>query len=283
MKRRGREKEVIPIPDCPLHTPEINQAFAAVRALLPPDLPLAFVLATGPLITLILKTSKMEKWLCWARGLEPELRKSGIEGLQINWHPSAGKRVLSSRHQERVFGPEFVSDGAFFHGAFSFRQQIPGLEEEALRLAEDFLIEAEATQAVDLYSGAGSTLRRWTKHWNTTGIELVGEAHRAALINAPGATVLRGKVEHRLRQLPLPSGEKFVLYTNPPRSGHSPEALNWILHARPLRIAYLSCNQRTLANDLAALQNAFNIHRIQPFDFFPQTDHVEALALLRAR
>lgn len=285
LKRRGRETELIELRDCPLHASAINSFLAALGPQLPKDLPLAFVLVTGSLVTLVLKCKPQHDWRAWARALEPLLRSTGVEGLQINWHPSAGRRVLSSRHQERVFGEELLHDGQFFYGAQSFRQQIPELESAALRTAQEFLAGANAKLAVDLYSGGGSTLALWAKQgWRAVGVELVGEACTAAQKNAPQATVLRGKVEDRLAQLSaFVGGETFVAFTNPPRNGHSAAVLEWLAQARPERIAYLSCNARTLGRDLQFLSPRYSVDAIQPFDFFPQTDHVEALALLENR
>jgi 23S rRNA (uracil1939-C5)-methyltransferase len=59
-----------------------------------------------------------------------------------------------------------------------------------------------------------------------------------------------------------------------------PEVNNWILAEKPERIAYLSCHPRSLAADLRALEVAYEIVSLQPFDFFPQTGHAETLALL---
>jgi 23S rRNA (uracil1939-C5)-methyltransferase len=89
-------------------------------------------------------------------------------------------------------------------------------------------------------------------------------------------------VEHRLPQLDEFLGaEPFSLYTNPPRDGHAPEVIDWILSKKPERIAYLSCNAKTQARDLAALSAHYEITgEIWALDFFPQTDHVECLALL---
>jgi tRNA/tmRNA/rRNA uracil-C5-methylase (TrmA/RlmC/RlmD family) len=256
-----------------------------LRTLLPAGLPLAFTQVSGAILTLVLKCRPDEAWRTWARSTEGALRAAGVESLQLNWNPAAGRRALSSRHQEVVFGPELVFDGELAHGAQSFRQQIPELENDALDLAEAFLAEAGLALAVDLYSGTGASLRRWlARGWETFGVELVGEACRAAAINAPGARVLKGKVELRLPQLEeLVAERAFVLYTNPPRDGHAAPALAWITNARPARIAYLSCNPRSLARDLAALAPLYRVTAAQPFDFFPQTDHVETLALLERR
>lgn len=285
LKKRGWEKDLISIPQCPLHAPEVNQALSLLREFLPPDLPLAFVLISGAVATLVLKSKPSEQWHAGLCALENPLAASGIHGLQINWNPSAGRRVLSSRHQERLFGPEFFHDGEGFYGAQSFRQQIPELASKALSLAEEFFSPNDSLPVVDFYSGSGSSLALWGKHgWSSVGVELGGEACEASQRNAPAALVLRGKVEDRLPQVDaFLEGRDFLLYSNPPREGHSPEVIAWIQKCKPKRMAYLSCNARTLARDLGALADLYELKSVQPFDFFPQTNHVEALSLLKRR
>jgi len=286
LRRAGpRDFELVPIPRCPVHEPALNEALKVLRTLIPPRAPLAFVLASGGLFTLVFKCAPAPTLRAWAREQEPRLRAAGVLGLQLNWNPAAGQRAVSSRHQERVFGPALVEAEGEFHGALSFRQQIPTLEREALSLAEAHLARANAAVAVDLYSGAGASLRRWERRgWKVVGVELGGEACEAARRTAPGAAMLRGRVEHRLPQLDeFLGGEEFVAYTNPPRDGHAETVLAWLLERAPGRIAYLSCNAKTLGRDLVRLEGSYAVDRIQTFDFFPQTDHVESLALLTRR
>ena len=46
------------------------------------------------------------------------------------------------------------------------------------------------------------------------------------------------------------------------------------------KVFYISCNPATLARDLKTLYEVYNIDRVTPFDMFPQTRHVETLAVL---
>jgi tRNA/tmRNA/rRNA uracil-C5-methylase (TrmA/RlmC/RlmD family) len=119
-------------------------------------------------------------------------------------------------------------------------------------------------------------------------VELSGEAVELAGLNAPAATVLRGTCVDRLPQVRgwwgAEVGER-VAYVNPPRSGLEPAVSGAIAgDLRPARIAYLSCSAGTLARDLALLEAAgYRVAAIRPYDFFPLTHHVEALALLSLR
>jgi len=69
---------------------------------------------------------------------------------------------------------------------------------------------------------------------------------------------------------------------NPPRKGCSAEVLAAVARLRPAMLAYLSCDPRTLARDLAVLvDTGAEVARVTPFDMMPHTPHVETLALVR--
>jgi len=66
-------------------------------------------------------------------------------------------------------------------------------------------------------------------------------------------------------------------YLNPPRTGLEGEVLSWLGQVgRPARLVYHSCSAGTLARDLTALcVDGYRVERLTPYDFFPQTRHVE--------
>ena len=78
-------------------------------------------------------------------------------------------------------------------------------------------------------------------------------------------------------------GTNFSLILDPPRKGCDAKVLNTILKSKPQKIVYVSCNPSTLARDLGVLKENYNILSITPFDMFPETCHVETLAVLQLR
>jgi 23S rRNA (uracil1939-C5)-methyltransferase len=117
------------------------------------------------------------------------------------------------------------------------------------------------------------------------GIEESPSACAAARLNAASfgieARYVASQVEERLRaELGERPATRFVL--NPGRSGCRPRVLQALGEVAQARIAYLSCNPDTLARDLDALSTGTGLRprRVTPLDLMPQTDHVEALALL---
>jgi 23S rRNA (uracil1939-C5)-methyltransferase len=105
------------------------------------------------------------------------------------------------------------------------------------------------------------------------------ERHRASARPAP--TFVAGRVEEVLHRLPPPD----VVLLNPPRQGAVPAVLGALERLRAAgragRVAYISCDPATLARDLTRLPG-YALRTLEAFDMFPQTAHVETLALLEA-
>ena len=74
--------------------------------------------------------------------------------------------------------------------------------------------------------------------------------------------------------------DNTVVITDPPRKGCSEEFLQQLDKYRPARVVYMSCDPATQARDTAFLvSHGYSIVSIQPFDLFPQTRHIECLAV----
>ena len=88
-------------------------------------------------------------------------------------------------------------------------------------------------------------------------------------------------VEVLLRDHEVPVGGVVVL--DPPRQGLAPEVIESLVDRDPRRIVYLSCDPATLARDLKRFgEHGFVLTRVEGFDLFPQTPHLEALAVLES-
>jgi 23S rRNA (uracil1939-C5)-methyltransferase len=93
------------------------------------------------------------------------------------------------------------------------------------------------------------------------------------------ARVHRTSVEAYLGNSRARRDAVFVL--DPPRTGMSREALGGVIAHRPARIVYVSCDVATLARDLRTLMDGgYELHRLTGFDLFPNTAHVETVAVL---
>jgi 23S rRNA (uracil1939-C5)-methyltransferase len=84
-----------------------------------------------------------------------------------------------------------------------------------------------------------------------------------------------------LRDLAEEAGRPDVLVVDPPRAGLSAKIVRRIIETAPRRIVYVSCNPTTLAPNAAQLVEAgWELKRVRPVDMFPQTPHIECVALL---
>lgn len=289
-----RYGDLVPIPHCPVHSPRVRLALACVTPVLPgpaAGFALKYYVQAGAQVVLVLKQAKLPG-LDW---LSPEIKAgltaAGVEGLWLNLYPAAGRNRFSKAGWRLVWGrPRSTTRDGLFHGPGSFQQLIPELHGLALDQAEAFLAPRSRDRVADLYCGIGASLRRWVAGGTrAVGVESSGEAVECAGKNAPGAALLRGRCAQRLPQIDAffatQAGGVPLVHVNPPRTGLEPEVTDWLAHrARPARVTYLSCSTGTLARDLARLTGAgYGVEGLRPFDFFPQTHHVETLALLRRR
>jgi tRNA/tmRNA/rRNA uracil-C5-methylase (TrmA/RlmC/RlmD family) len=282
-----RRDELIAIHDCPVHTPRVRALVHALVQHLPPgdELPLAYLHVAGAQATLVVKAHRVDHQIL-ARAVEAA-KGTGLEGLWLHLHPAAGRKLFARSGWQHLWGaPQSRDPHGLLHGPTAFMQAFPRLHRASLLAAREYLAPGAGTAVLDLYCGLGSTLREWTRAGSPSlGVELSGEAVKFAALNAPDASVLRGTCVQRLPQIRAwwnERAETRVAYVNPPRSGLEDEVTGSLAaELRPARIAYLSCSAGTLARDLESFETAgYSLDRILPYDFFPLTHHVEALALL---
>jgi 23S rRNA (uracil1939-C5)-methyltransferase len=138
----------------------------------------------------------------------------------------------------------------------------------------------------DLYSGIGTiALTLASRAGELWGIELVQEAVADAIAAArrneiPGVQFFAGDTRLALPELVERAGRPDVLVVDPPRAGLSQKVVRRIIEASPKRIVYVSCNPTTLAPNAAQLvQAGWKLLRVRPVDMFPQTHHIECVAL----
>jgi 23S rRNA (uracil1939-C5)-methyltransferase len=139
---------------------------------------------------------------------------------------------------------------------------------------------------VDAYCGIGTiTLPLAKQVKQAIGIEVQVEAIEQARQNAElngieNVEFQTGTVEALLPNLQI---SPDIVLLDPPRKGCDPSVIATLLQQQPARLVYISCNPSTLARDLKLLSVAYDLSRVQPADFFPQTAHVEAAAFLQLR
>ena len=142
----------------------------------------------------------------------------------------------------------------------------------------------------DLCSGIGTIgLAMSPRAGEVWGLEIVEPAVEDAIENAKmngitNATFFAGDVRRDMRELVERAGKPDTIVVDPPRAGLSGKIIRRIGEAGAKRIVYVSCNPTTLAPNAAALgELGYDLIKVRPIDLFPQTPHVECVALLQRR
>jgi 23S rRNA (uracil1939-C5)-methyltransferase len=117
-------------------------------------------------------------------------------------------------------------------------------------------------------------------------VEIVEEAVADAIENArlngvDNVNFFAGDVRTAMRPLLERSGKPDVVVVDPPRAGLSQKIVRRVLEAEAKRIVYVSCNPTTLAPNARQIVDAgYELKTVRPVDMFPQTPHIESVALL---
>ena len=111
------------------------------------------------------------------------------------------------------------------------------------------------------------------------------DAERNAADNdVHNVTFIAGDVAEQILELQTKGIRPDVIVLDPPRAGCEEIVLRTAAEMGPSRMVYVSCNPATLARDLAVLDEVgYKTVEIQPVDMFPQTHHVECVALIERK
>lgn len=137
-------------------------------------------------------------------------------------------------------------------------------------------------KVLDLYCGTGSIGIFINEDNHVVGIEINESANKDALVNKEINNIsnidfICGDSGKKLKNINF---QPDIIIVDPPRNGLNKETINNILNFNSKKIIYVSCDPMTLARDLNIFKNTYNIKEITPFDMFPNTYHVECIALL---
>lgn len=142
-------------------------------------------------------------------------------------------------------------------------------------------------RVVDLFCGIGTIgLVLALEAREVWGVEVVESAVADAIENAQrngvdNASFFAGDVRTAMRPLLEESGKPDVVVIDPPRAGLSQKVVRRVLEAEAKRIVYVSCNPTTLAPNARQMADAgYRLSTVRPVDMFPQTPHIECVALL---
>ncbi|PWJ58976.1 23S rRNA (uracil1939-C5)-methyltransferase [Dyadobacter jejuensis] len=185
---------------------------------------------------------------------------------------------------------EYMEDLTFYVGPKSFYQTNSQQAYELFKITREYAGLTGSELVYDLYTGTG-TIANFVaqKAKKVIGLEYVEAAVADARINSElngitNTAFYAGDMRRVLNDDFLSvHGRPDVIITDPPRAGMDLPVVETILRAAPQRIVYVSCNSATQARDLALMSQDYRVAKVQPVDMFPNTHHVENIALLERR
>lgn len=244
--RVGTRNAMVDVEQCPIAMPQLNEELAAVRE----------------------KARKNQ-----------DAFKNGATLLMR----AADNGVLTQADQIAI---EHVGDVKFEFQAGDFFQNNPYILPEFVGYAVDEARDSGARYLVDAYCGSGLFGISAAKHFDEVlGVELSESAVRKAAHNAEinGLTncrFLAADAREIFKEVPH-AGRETVVVIDPPRAGCSEEFLQQLFAFDPKRVVYISCNPATQMRDLVLFTEAgYKLGKVQPFDLFPQTKHLECVMTL---
>jgi 23S rRNA (uracil1939-C5)-methyltransferase len=183
--------------------------------------------------------------------------------------------------EEELCGLRFrISHNAFFQTNTEMAERLYGTAAEMAGLTG-------RERVFDLFCGIGTLgLSVAPNAGEVWGVEIVPEAIVDAEENArrngiENARFRSGDARKEIRPLLEEAGRPDLVMVDPPRAGLSKKVVRRLIECGAPRIVYVSCNPTTLAPNAAQLSEAgYRVRRVRPVDMFPQTPHIECVALL---
>jgi len=246
--RQGRRSRIVDVPQCPIATEAINEALPAAR-----------------------EAARREGGRKRRKRGGTLLLRDVLEGVETD--PQA---VVSERVGELTF--QFKAGEFFQNNPFILPRMVEHVAREASEGGEDSLVDAYCGVGLFALSLAG-------KFERVAGVEISEPAVRWAQANARingigNARFLIGKAEAIFRGLKF-EGSRTTVIIDPPRKGCDEGFREQLIAFAPGRLVYVSCDPSTQARDIKAFAEAgYAIRRIQPFDLFPHTRHIENVVTL---
>ena len=167
---------------------------------------------------------------------------------------------------------------------FSFFQTNSKGAESLYSLVRDFMGDGENKVVFDLYCGTGTIGQIAAPNAKkVVGLELIEEAVEAAKENAKlnglnNCEFIAGDVAETIKKV---KDKPDIIILDPPRSGVSPKALDYVIRFNAPEIIYVSCNPKTMVDNLdVLLAHGYKVDKSTVKDMFPNTPHAETVVRL---
>ena len=289
---RGRWDTVIDVDDCHLASDANNAARNAVRDWAAAEAVPAFDKASGAgvLKNLIVREGRRTGQI-QTRLVTTEAE---IPRPPVDLHTIVPAQSSGTDGPTGALGAEYLSerlgDLDLRVSPAAFLQTNTETAERLYATAREFASLGNGERLFDLYCGIGTIgLSMAADAGEVWGVESVAEAIVDAEANADlngitNAHFRAGDARLGIRPLIEEAGKPDVVVIDPPRAGLTAKIVRRVLECEAKRIVYVSCNPTTMApNARQMVEAGYRLSRVRPVDMFPQTPHIECVALLERR
>ncbi len=308
-------RKIIDIEDCPIGTDAVREGLKRERKNITADIA---KYAKGATILLRESTLRRPKPVANGVTVKSYVREEGEKSSAKDAGPSPdATNAISMKNEkthtnslrseyidektcitdQRAISTEYIDNFEFRNTAGAFFQNNNSiLPRFTAYIREAILPTTQSTEAkpikylIDAYCGSGLfTITLSSLFESSMGIDIAGASIVAAKANATAnnisnASFMTADASKLFEHVKYPP-EETVVVIDPPRKGCDDPFLQQLLRFGPRRVVYVSCNVHTQARDVGLLVEGvggcrYEIERLQGFDFFPQTGHVEGVAIL---
>lgn len=298
--------KLIDIPDCMVQQPALNNVLSKVKQILQDfNIPIydekknkgvvktivtRVGIATGDIqVVIVTAVNELPKKELIVQEIQKQL--PNVKSIIHNINPKKTSLIFGDKSLP-LAGPETIEEQLGNHKyALSARAFFQLNPEQTVKLYDEVKKAAQLTgneKVVDAYCGSG-TIGLWVGEGaaEIRGMDVVPESIKDARENAKALKVKAryevGTAEQWLPKWMKEDWRPDVIIVDPPRTGCDQRLLDAVKKVQPKRLIYVSCNPSTLAKDINQLSGLYKIEYIQPVDMFPQTAHVECMALIELK
>lgn len=265
-----RSHRLVPISRCPLMIDAINAVLPGLRRL-----------GRFANVSEVQVASDGDRASAWFPGVPFDQRV--VERLAAR----TGGVLSGARFEDRSWGEERITlplDGISYSvSPRGFFQANWRMNQAMVRRIGAILGESAIARLLDLYAGAGNfALPLAAKVREVVAVEGEAQSFRELRGNVRENGLGNVRVVRSSVETFRPEGRFDALVLDPPRAGLSDRSLSRVREVAAGKVFYVSCNPATLARDVRSLSDRYVLASLEMHDFFPNTHHVEALAVLTA-
>jgi 23S rRNA (uracil1939-C5)-methyltransferase len=292
---------IVDIEECIIHKKKINEFIKKIKEILQEERITAYdeIKKKGRLRYCVIRSDTDEKniliiFVTNLKGFPKilankiyEIDKENIKGIVENYNPEEGNRIFGEETRA-ILGDDHIFQRigkyTFRISATSFFQSNPETAKKLLDFVKELIPENKIL--IDAFSGVGFfSIPFSEKMKKIIGIEIDKSSYRDFLRNIKINETLNVEAVNADVFDYIEEIEKAnLIIFDPPRKGLGEKIFKNLNRIRPEKIIYVSCNPNSFLRDLKILiEIGYDIEVIKPFDFFPQTHHIEICSILKRK